>query len=346
MYQDLYSFSEWQGLGYDTSSTIDQEQINSRLGIDVIFNETSTNKTLYLNGATNVIDVNDNIIENNFTLSPYSNIILFGNNLELISTINSATTLNSETLNYISGLANNLSSSKLNKIDTFVTNLKSILNESNLQNSIDLMYIINNENEYVALRNLISGNFDLQKKGTNLPTFYENDGILNTGLGYLDTNYYPNSSNSAMTKDSITFMIGFKTKNVGTTGVHGCYSTTADSGSANRIVIACAGSDWRSIGLNGGVATINSGITAPGIITAVRTTSSNIKQYYNTTKILDTSNNSTKTPDQKLLLLAMSAADGSIANYVYDKIEFAAILRGTTESEIQNIVNAWNTYKQ
>jgi hypothetical protein len=343
---DSYNFAQWKTQsGQDAASTIFIPALTSRESIDIYYNETNAPLTYHLNGAE-CKDVDMNPITTSFVVAPFQSKIVIGSSLNLIARTEQVSTLNLETLQYISGLVTPLSTGKLNKVDTFVSAMKTVLGTSNLATSIDFMYLLRNSTQEVALRNVVKPMFDAISSGANKPIFTADSGIKGQGAdSYLDPNFFPETSAVAMSNNSISFVIGVSVKNANTSGVHGANSTTADGGGANGINMACAGSDFRTAKLNGGSSTVSSPVTAPCLIVATRTSSGNMKVYVNKIKVLDTSNTVTKPPNQKLLLLATYMAAGTISQFVQDEIDFAMLGRGLTQLEVEGLVDAWNEFK-
>jgi hypothetical protein len=98
------------------------------------------------------------------------------------------TSLNAETVTYITGLTTPLSSGQVTLIDTFVTSLKTGLSITTLDEVFDVMYILAGETAESSLRNLIKN--DHHATAVNSPTFTALEGFTGDGLTkYINTNY-------------------------------------------------------------------------------------------------------------------------------------------------------------
>ncbi len=90
-------------------------------------------------------------------------------------------------LTYISGLATPLSTGQKDLLNTFILALKSGLSITNLSDFFDVMYVLANETEEAALRNLVKRAHDCTKVST--PAFVALEGYTGATGKYLDTNF-------------------------------------------------------------------------------------------------------------------------------------------------------------
>ena len=257
-----------------------------------------------------------------------------------------------ELTTYITGLVTPLSSAIKKKINDFIKTLKSNFSIASLSDAFDVMFILGGETEEASLKNLVK---DAHHATNNHSTaFTSGAGFTGDGSNdYLSFDWNGRTAGHAVTYslNSGSFGIYFNTDLSGAdvARVNGWYSTTADGGVNNRIMIthpACApggSNDNYAVAVNGSYADVG-GTNAQCMLTGSRTASNVVKLYKDKVSIIDGTTESSKIPDQSGVLLARRAADTTIGLYDDNQISFAFLGKGLTATEVGYIVDAWAAF--
>jgi len=211
----------------------------------------------------------------------------------------------------------------------------------------DVMYILANETEEAALKNLVKRSHDATK--VNSPAFTAWEGFTGNGSdNCINTNWNGRTSDAVVyTLNSASFGIYYRTNTVGTAyESNGCYSTTADGGTANRIRIDRDNNYSNSYycAVNGTYATASSTDRLNGMYIASRTASNVVKLYVNNIAKVNATTASTKIPNQNVHVLALLTNGGSLALYENDQISLAFLGKGLSAAEERKVTNCFEYY--
>lgn len=254
-----------------------------------------------------------------------------------------------ELTTYITGLVTPLSTAIKVKINDFLKYLKVRFTASTWDEFLDWALILGCETEEASLKNLVKDDFHATNNGA---VFTAGEGFKGDGASaYIEVDWIPSSDAVTYLLNSGSFGIYFNTGLVGADvgKVSGVYSTTADGGVNNRMMIthpSCApggSNDNYAIAVNGSFADTG-GLNAQCMLIGSRTASNVVKLYKDAAAIINATTVSTKRPNQKMVLLARRTTDGSVGLYDDNQISFAFAGKGLTVTEVGYIVDAWAAF--
>jgi hypothetical protein len=244
---------------------------------------------------------------------------------------------------YITGLTTPLNEGTLGKLNTFIVDLKSALSITNLSDTFDVMYILANETEEAALRNLVERDHDATNISSTSFTAFE--GFTGDGTAdYLDTDF-------ATASDGVNY-----TENNASIGVY-----VRNNVSSDRIVMGArgAGSDlmmylnYPSLGfatrVNTGTYRIDAtNAGAVGMFIATRNGSGNGDQYnyINKTTPSQTASSAGDTdglPMANIFILALSNG-GLAVDFSTSQVAFAFVGEHITTAMRDDIVDCFEAY--
>jgi len=245
----------------------------------------------------------------------------------------------SDTLNYISGLATPLSTPLLTKIDTLIRDIKTGLGITHLYDFFDTFYVLANETAEAACRNLVKRAHDITPQGS--PTFAALEGYTGTTSKWLDTNYNPATQGVNFTLNNAGFAIYFRT-NPGTYavgGFSGCINAAGHGLMLNSLRTANTG----SYNLNN-TTNLNSPFTGNiGMWSAFRTASNYSIVYRNKIATMDSVVASIGIPSRNIYLLAGNL-DGVAGNWLPSQHSIAYTSKSMVVGQNGVVVDAIEKY--
>lgn len=133
-------------------------------------------------------------------------------------------------LTYISGLVTPISEAEQLLLNTFIVDLKAGLGITNLSDAFDIMYILANETQELALRNVVKRAHDAT--AVNAPAFVAFEGYTGNGsTQYINTNYNPGTDaiNLSLNNASIGVYQRTNLAFIGNAGHLAMYSAVSNS---------------------------------------------------------------------------------------------------------------------
>jgi hypothetical protein len=244
--------------------------------------------------------------------------------------------LESETVLYITGLVTPLSPAQVQNINTFVKYLKTGLGITTLSEYFDIMYILAGETQESSLRNLVK-NAHHATKDVNI-TFAALEGFtgFTNSTAYINTNY--NMSNQAVRLSQNNSSAGFYSRTSGGGG------NTAEMGVDSNQNFFLFQTAWGSgrcyIELSNGAGAGLTNNTRLGFWTASRLSSSTYKIYKNGNVFSNETVASLSLPNFNLFLLgAYGSTFGSNI-----QMSFAFAGKGLTDAEMAVLTNGIEAY--
>lgn len=246
-----------------------------------------------------------------------------------------------EIIAYISGLTTPLSSGQVILLNTFVRQLKRELGISSLSDYFDFMYILANETEEAALRNIVKRAHDGVAYGS--PTFAALEGYTG-GMEnkYIDTNYNGNSQASAMSVNSASIGSYCRT-NVLEAG----YSIGAYDGQNVFITSINNRNDTNEMNVlvnqGGSFSSPPSNSDSRGMI-IVSKTGSGVSEIYKNGSSIGTRTSSTDgIPNSNIFVLSRNT-NGRSKTPTTRQVSFAFEGKGLTSGEVAIIYNKFQAY--
>ena len=241
---------------------------------------------------------------------------------------------------YITGLTTPLSSTEIGLLNTLAASLKSGLGVTSLDQFFDYLNIRAGETAEQSLRNFAKRAHD--STAVNSPTFTAGEGFTGNGTSsYIDVDYIP-SAGVNFQLNNASHGLYFRVLQVDGGRYNGCYSTAADGGAYNRIIIGSNGGEM-SIPLNSADVRIVDTNTN-GLYIVNRLSSSSIIVFRNYIKSTPISSTSSKRPNQKIVELARRTNDGTVGFYNASQISFSFCAKGLTDAHEAVIVDAFEAY--
>jgi hypothetical protein len=243
---------------------------------------------------------------------------------------------------YLSGLATPLSSTEINLLNNLVRSLKSGLGVTNLADHFDYFNIRAGETQEQSLRNLAKRAHD--STAVNSPTWTQGEGFTGNGTSsYIEVDYIPTNGVRYQLNDA-SHGLYLRVFNRGSGAKYnGVYSTTADGGNANRIIIGSFAATDLAVMLNDGGNLVSDNNTN-GLYVLNRLSSSIINWFRNKAKSANISINSTKRPNQKIIELASRIDTGSVTQFGTHQISFSFCGKGLTDAQHSAVVDAMEAY--
>lgn len=244
---------------------------------------------------------------------------------------------------YLGSLTTALSSGQVALLDTFVKDLKSGLEITNLSDVFDVMYILANETSESGLNNLVKRSHDATLSAT-APTFTVLEGFTGNGSSaFMELNYNARTEGVNYELNSSSYGIYFRSKDRGINKYNGVYSTTADGGTSNCIMIGSNGPTSINLTINSELLGITNSAFVSGMAMVIRNASANYDYYINKTKT-NSVLSSTKIPNQGIVSLARRTTNGTVGLFNEDQQSFIFAGKGFTESEQNIIYDAFQAY--
>ncbi len=252
--------------------------------------------------------------------------------------------LEAEVNTYITGLTTPLSEIQKNKLCRFVFDLKDGLSIDNLSDVFDLIYILAGETQESSLRNIVKNAHHGTLGGVTQPGFSAGLGFLNTGSGFIDTNYNPSTQAVRASLNSMTIAAYSKTNTNESSGycIMG-YEKKNDPHTPPYLYIFPSLSEvlyyTNNTNTNQSVANTDS----RGLIISSRTANNLTSAYRNGVLLDSDATVSTGLNNGKITLLAKNFAETIPAardSYSYHRISFVAIGRGLSDDEAMVLGNA------
>lgn len=248
------------------------------------------------------------------------------------------TIINSEVTDYVDGLTTSLSDEHTERIDVFVTMLKDSLSISSLGDYFDFMYLMANETEEVAARNLIKRSHDLTQVNDVAFTVFE--GFTGDGSAdYLNTNYNPTSDKVNVAQNDVSYGIYSRT---GRAASNSAYSG-ANDGVALMVNLFRATNTARFRLNSGADFSLIANTSSQGFFIGNRNASDDIDGYKNYTLSSQGTIASTGMPNLNMFLLAYNNS-GTPLGYDAVQLSFAYLGEGLTDTEVRQITNSVEFY--
>lgn len=334
--EDSYTFDQWQTQsGQDATSTYNSTALTATHTQRILYNVSKTAKIYYLNGAESVTDLAGNSITTSFTLQPFTGKIVKGVNLFLINDVNAAPAFESETIALYSGIDAAFKQDYIAEFDSMVVKkLKTALSITALNQYFDVLHRYCGESSAISLRD-IANNRTATTSGTLAFTKFQGfTGDASTG--YINWNFIPSTHAINAVLNSAAFAYYMNTLGAASTGIYGGLSTTADGGTANRIILSCPAAPSDVFAVNAGLSNVafTSGV---GLTTVNRVNSATHKVFYKGNEVATANVASTKLPNQELYMLARHEAAGTANYFGNDQVSFDYLAKGQTAEEMQAI---------
>ena len=249
--------------------------------------------------------------------------------------------VNPELETYISGLVTPLSDPQLEKLDTFLTTLKTGLSIANLSDAFDVMYILAGETEESSLKNIVSNAYHCTN--VSATSFTALEGFTSDGVAdYLNTGWKPKSHGVNFALNDCSY------------GVYSRSDIAEDGVSLGSRKASVDDRTFLQLRTAGGLAscTINTDATilhtvfsgySKGMYINCRTASNATVFYKNKRPFLTNANASSDRPDYDLALLALNTA-GTIALYSTKQLSIAFTGKAFTETQVGIITDACEAY--
>ena len=240
---------------------------------------------------------------------------------------------------YLASLTTPLSAGQINLLNTFVTDLKTGLGITNLSDVFDVMYILGNETEEAALKNLVKRTHDgilESASGSLLFTQFEGfTGGTDAQQQRVNTNYIPATDGDNISLNSAAY------------GVYGRVVSAA----ANTLIGVFSGTGRVTLLSSGAVTAIHDGTSTTvgrwplGMNIISRAINTNYKHYKNKTE--GTVNiTSTILPTHDIWLLGINDNGAPLAtNWGRgDQISFYFGGRALSQADVDVITDAFQAY--
>jgi lysophospholipase L1-like esterase len=249
------------------------------------------------------------------------------------------TTVNTELITYVTGLATPLSSTQKGLLNTFVSQLKSGLNVSALSDVFDFMYVFAGETSESALKNLVKNAH--HATAVNSPVFTSGRGFAGNGTSsYLNSNFNPSTQAVNYLLNSAAIGLFSNTNSGGATLDMGARTTST----SNRIVLATRYNDAFIGHLNThNVATGFANTNSAGHFIVTRTGVNVQVDYLNGVNVKAETDSSSALPNTNMVIGAMNTA-GTIGLWSARQYSFAFAGRGLSQAEILVVKNALTNY--
>jgi hypothetical protein len=246
-----------------------------------------------------------------------------------------------EVVSYISGLTTPLSNTEKNLLNTLCKSLKTALSITSLDQAFDYLNIRAGETQEQSLRNFVKRAND--STAVNAPTWTKDEGFTGNGTSsYVEVDYIP-STGTNFTLNDASYGIYYRNFVRGAAKYNGAYSTTADGGASNRLLIGSIDPTYLMATINSGAVTVLDNNTT-GLYIVNRLTSSVINWFRNKTKSANVASTSTKRPNQKMLECAARTEAGTVGLFNTSQIAFSFCAKGLTDAQHSGIVDAFEAY--
>ena len=245
---------------------------------------------------------------------------------------------------YATGLTTPLSAGQITKLNTFVSALKTGLSITNLSDAFDVLKLYAGETAESSVKNLIKDAH--HSTLVNSPTFTQYEGFAGNGTSnYIEENWNGRIAGHAVrySLNSASYGLYLRSFDRGTLKIHGVYSTTADGGTENRIMLQSTDTTNLAFLINSTVPVDITSNVKSGVFIASRLNSSDFSGYINKSKT-DIIGGSTNIPNQSIVTLARRTVDASVGLYNTSQVSFVFLGKGFTETEVGIIIDAMEAY--
>jgi lysophospholipase L1-like esterase len=249
------------------------------------------------------------------------------------------TTVNTELITYITGLATPLGSIQKGLLNTLLGSVKSGLGITNWSEVFDVFYVFAGETSESALKNLVKNAHHATL--VNAPVFTAGRGFAGNGTSsYINTNYNPSTQ-------AVNYLLNSAA--IGLFSNTGAASTSLDMGArttstTNRIVLATRYNDAFLGHLNtSNVAAGFANTNGSGNYIITRTGANVQEDYLNGVNVKSETDASTALPNTNIVIGAMNTA-GTISLYSARQYSFAYAGRGLSQAEVLVVKNALANY--
>jgi hypothetical protein len=241
-----------------------------------------------------------------------------------------------EVARYNAALTTTLADSSLAYLNEFVYHAKNYMSVDSLPEAFDFIYILKNETEEAALKNLVKRtDFD----ATSTATFTQLQGIAGNGSStYINTTFTPSTDASAFTLNSATMGIYSNTDGVLAAGDMGSRNGT----STYRTVIFCRFTNDVFIGnLNTSSTTSASNDDGTGFYIANRNASDATPIYLTGYKLVTSTGLSTDLSDNDIIIGGINTNNfGTGTTYSSRQYSFAFVGKGMTDVQARQFTLA------
>lgn len=248
----------------------------------------------------------------------------------------------SELTTYITGLATPLSSTTLKKLNDYLRLIKTDLGVADLDDAKDVDIILAGETAESSLKNIAKNAH--HATAVNAPVFTAFEGFTGDGISsYVEVDYIPSSGTTFQLNDA-HYGLYFRVLARGNNKYHGVYSTTADGGVTNSLVIGCNSAAGLSlaVALNSAQATLSNSSTS-GYIIFRRIVNTGYGVFINKSGNAITGN-STKRPNQKLVVLGRRTVDGTVGLLNTSQIAHITLGKGLSDTEAGKQTDDFEAY--
>ena len=246
----------------------------------------------------------------------------------------------SELVTYMDGLTTELSSVQKTLLNDFITTIKTGLSITNLSDAFDIMYILANETEEAALRNLVKRAHDTT--AVNSPTFAALEGYTGDAVSsYLNHNYSEVSDGDNVSQNNISLGV-YCRSNRAASSTKIAAGTGITSLSRYFSLLLFIYGNKTSAYVHSGSATSRAVSDALGLTVMTRNNATAQKIYRNTTGT-ESNINSNVPPDLSLYSLARNL-NGSPNAYDDVQLSLVFISRGLSDAEVSVIHTAFEAY--
>ena len=273
---------------------------------------------------------------------------VYGDSITVVANgINIAVTNNisaeAELTTYITGLATPLSLSTRKKLNDYLKLIKADLGGvADLDDVKDVDIILAGETAESSLKNIAKNAH--HATAVNSPAFTAFEGFTGDGISsYVEVDYVP-SSGTTYQLNSAHYGLYFRVFARGNNKYHGVYSTTADGGVSNSLVIGCANLEGTSLSTainSAQVALANNSTSGYFIIRRLSNTGYNVFINKSSNTVLE---DSTKRPNQKLVVLGRRTNDGTVGLLNTSQIAHITLGKGLSDTEVEKQTDDFEAY--
>jgi len=248
--------------------------------------------------------------------------------------------VNAELTTYITGLVTELSDEQLERLDTLISALKTGLSITNLSDAFDIMYILANETEEAALRNLVKRAHDTT--AVNSPTFAALEGYTGDAVSsYLNHNYSEVSDGDNVSQNNISLGVYCRSNRAASSTKIAAGTGITSLSRYFSLLLFIPGNNTSAY-VHSGSATSRAVSDALGLTVMTRNNATAQKIYRNTTGT-ESNINSNVPPDLSLYSLARNL-NGSPNAYDDVQLSLVFISRGLSDAEVSVIHTAFEAY--
>jgi len=252
------------------------------------------------------------------------------------------TVIDPDLVTYMTGLVTPLSAGQVTLLQTFITNLKTGLGITRLYDAFDALWIFAGETQESSLRNLVKRAHDAEP--VNSSTFNALEGFTGNRTNmYLKTNW--NGRNDGANYKLNDCSAGFYFRTFDRSGIyyHGTYSTAADGGINNGIIVGSGDTANLYFSLNSSLSSIITDSTTNGFYIQSRTSSANFTRNRNKVKNTVTTSSS-KIPDQELVVLARRTTNTTVGLFNASQISMLFLGKGFNDTQNDFIIDTFEAY--